>query len=269
MPQFTLGEADELFYQHEPAGEDKATFAFFNAITGETAMWATKIAPALKAQGYGTLLFNYRGQKNSPVSDDVRISAHQITSDCKSLIESLAIPKLVTVGLSIGGYFGVRAHLQGASVAGHVLLNTLREDSPRLAWINDATYRAVLTGGGALIRDLYAPLLFNEGWQAHNRQSFLTDAPYEPLSADHIDARLMAAGGTADWNISWEDIRVPVEVVTGTQDRVFRNEEVIAKIMRRLPDALATDLSDCGHMVPIEQPDAVISVCERIAGRIK
>ena len=269
MPQFAVGADDALFYQHDPADDGKATFAFFNALTGETAMWAAQIAPALRAQGFGILLFNYRGQKNSPVSDDVTISAAQITNDCAGLLDSLAIPKLVAVGLSIGGYFSIRAQLQGTSFAGHVLLNTLRADGPRLAWVNAATHRAVLTGGGALIRDLYGPLLFNEDWQAQNRQNFLTDALYEPMPADHVDARLMASGGTADWNIPWKDINVPVEVVTGMQDRVFRNEEVIASIVARLPDVAATDLPNCGHMVPVEQPQAVIDACERIAGRIE
>lgn len=268
MAVLDFDNGDTLFYQHNPAPPGQLTFAFFNALTGETAMWNAEIVPALADRGFGTLVFNYRGQKGSSVNASVKINAGQITQDCARLLNHLSIPNLVAVGLSIGGYFSLRAQLSGCSIGGHVLLNTLRKDGARLAWVNAATLRAVLTGGGALIRDLYGPLLFNQEWQAANRQNFLTDEPYQPLDPGHNDAKLMASGGTADWDIPWEQFDVPIEVVTGVQDRVFRDEAVINEILARLPNANATDLADCGHMVPVERPQAVVDACIRISERL-
>lgn len=268
MTHLPLKNGDTIFFAHHDAAPDKPTFAFLNALTGDTAMWSAQIAPALEACGFGTLLFNYRGQKHSKIADDVEISASQITQDCQLLLAHLNLSKLVAVGLSIGGYFSIRAQLDGTSIAGHVLLNTLRADGPRLAWVNAATYRAVRTGGAPLLRDLYAPLLFNQEWQQQNRQNFLQDQEYAAVPATHIDARLMAAGASANWDIDWEQIDVPVEVVTGMQDRVFRDETSIAAILNRLPDAHACDLPDCGHMIPVEKPQAVIDACKRIAERL-
>lgn len=268
MSQFALNEQDRLHYRLLPPTDNRATFVFFNALTGETAMWAETIVPQLQAQGFGALLFNYRGQKDSPIGDDVAITAEQITADSKALLEYLQIQNLVSVGLSIGGYFAIRAQLAGCAFAGHVLLNTLRVDGPRLEWINAATVRAVMTGGAALLRDLYSPLLFSEGWQRQNRQNFLADTPYRSQSASDIDVRLIAAGGTADWNIPWEAIGQPVEVVAGVQDRLFRDPIVIDELLSRMPNARAVELDDCGHMIPVERPDAVVAACERIAERL-
>ena len=53
------------------------------------------------------------------------------------------------------------AEVLAASKPGLVLINTLRVDNPRLEWINDAVVRAAETGGLDLLRDLFAPLLFN------------------------------------------------------------------------------------------------------------
>lgn len=268
MPQFELTPGNQLYYLLEPALNGKPTFAFFNALTGETAMWAAQIAPALREQGFGTLLFNYRGQKNSPIAENVTITAAQVTADCQDLLDGLAIPNLVAVGLSIGGYFSIRADLNGTNFVGHVLLNTLRVDGPRLAWINAATYRTMLIGGGVLIRDLYGPLLFNEEWQAANRQLALQTDNYVALSPDDKDARLMASGATANWDIPWEEVGAPLEIVTGLQDRLFCDKEAINSILQRLPNAQKTDLADCGHMVPLERPQAVVDACTRLAGRL-
>lgn len=268
MTKLEFDNGDSLYFDHQPGRPGRPLFAFFNALTGDVAMWDSHIAPALRAEGFGTLLFNYRGQQDSPISADVTITAAQMTADAKKLLALLGAPNVVSVGLSIGGYFAIRAHLGGTPFAGHVLLNTLRVDGPRLAWINAAVHRASLTGGGALVRDLYAPLLFNEAWQAQNRSNFLKDEPYEPLSETSEEARLLASGSTADWSLDWEEIRVPVQVVTGVQDRVFRDADAIEAILRRLPNAEATDLPQCGHMIPVEDPDAAVRACLRLAERL-
>jgi len=269
MAQLTFDNGDRLFFDHQPGVSGRPTFVFFNALTGDVGMWQAQIAPALRADGFGTLLFNYRGQKDSPISPDIAITAAQITADCQTLIASCDVARPISVGLSIGGYFAVRAQLAGTAFAGHVLLNTLRVDGPRLAWINAAVHRAVLTGGGALIRDLFAPLLFSERWLAQNRTHSLKDEAYLPASATSEEARLLAAGGTADWSIAWQDIDVPVAVLTGLDDRVFRDPAAIAGIVARLPRAETTELADCGHMVPVEDPAAVVTACRRIAERIR
>ena len=48
---------------------------------------------------------------------------------------------------------------------------------------------------------------------------------------------------------------MPTLVVTGQQDRVFRDPADVERLAARLPDARRVDLEDAGHMVPVERPE--------------
>ena len=121
----------------------------------------------------------------------------------------------ILVGLSIGGLFAARAHLGGAPADGLVLINTLRRDTPRLRWINDAVVRAAEVGGLQLFQDLFAPLVFNEEWQQANRGAFLTHDAYEPMSRASGLYNLLLHAGSADWDLPYEELALPVLVVSG------------------------------------------------------
>jgi 3-oxoadipate enol-lactonase len=269
MPEHSLGPDDRLHFDHRPPMGRGLTFVFFNALTGEAVSWEAMIAPALREQGHGTLLWNYRGQKDSLFSPDLHITAAGIVGDAKALLAALQPRRPVFVGLSIGGLFAARAHLDGAACEGLLLINTLRKAGPRLAWINDAVLRAALTGGPRLIQDLFLPLLTGPEWQAANRRSFLNDELYTPLAPESGTARLLAAGNTADWDLPYERLRVPVAVLSGLQDRVFYDASDVAGLAARMPDVVCTDLPDAGHLLSIERPEAVIEACLALARRLQ
>lgn len=244
------------------------TFVFFNPLTGDSSGWEARVAPALRERGHGTLLFDYRGQRQSPVGPQVPIDARHIVGDAVAVIEAEEPVRPVFVGLSIGGLFAAQAHLAGARARGILFVNTLREDGPRLRWLNDALYRCALTGGLRLLRDLYLPLLFGEEWLAANRGQFLSDPPYAPLSPEDSDACLLASAATADWDLPWEKLDVPTLVLTGLEDHVFYDETVVRRLAARLPNTLRVDLPGVGHLVPAEAPGAMVEACLALAGRI-
>ena len=87
MPTHRLGPNDALDFAHQPpAAPDGLTFVFFNALTGDAASWDAVIGPALRARGHGTLLWNFRGQPNSPCADPASITAGGIVADAVSLL---------------------------------------------------------------------------------------------------------------------------------------------------------------------------------------
>jgi pimeloyl-ACP methyl ester carboxylesterase len=268
MPVYDLGPNDGLYFEHQPAKANGATFTFFNALTGDTVSWEAMIAPALRAEGHGTLLWNFRGQRDSPFGDPSSISAAQITADGVALVQALAPARPVYVGLSIGGLFAARAHLAGAPCEALLLINTLRKAGSRLAWINAAVHRAALVGGGRLIGDLYMPQLCGPAWLAANRQHFLQDAPYEPIDPASGVACLLAAGTRADWDLPYERLSMPVTVLSGLQDRVFYDAGDVAALLARLPDAEVVDLPEVGHLVSMERPQAVIDACLALVERL-
>ena len=256
MLTLELGPNDGLRFEHNPpSASDGVTFVGVNALSGDWTMWESTIGERVRARGHGTLLWNFRGQAQSPVEATTTLDADLIVGDLRSLLDACAPARPVLIGLSIGGLFAARAILAGAEAAGLVLVNTLRRPGPRLAWINDAVTRAVEIGGLELLRDLYAPLLFGGEWLATNRAAALGDpSAYAPIDRSSGAYRLLRDCARADWDVPWEGQALPTLVATGMGDHVFRVPADIEALSARLPDARAVVYEDAGHMIPVERP---------------
>jgi pimeloyl-ACP methyl ester carboxylesterase len=263
MPTFEIDSDNALFYLHTPpAAPEGMTFVFFNALTGDTGMWEGAIGSCLRQAGHGTLSFNFRGQTGSPFAPGTRLDAPRMVEDARRLLTALAPQNIVLTGLSIGGLFAAQAWLAGLGglkVRGLVLINTLRSDGPRLRWVNDALVRCAEVGGLTLFRDLYAPLLFNQDWLAANRANFLKPGPYQPLAPDSGHYQLLANAGSADWDLPYEDLALPVLVITGLQDHVFLDQDDVNRLFARLPEARRLNMADAAHLLPAERPEALAS----------
>ena len=260
MTTLQIGPNDALYYTYQPPrSETGCTFVFFNALTGDTDTWEAVIGPRVRTAGHGTLAFNFRGQTNSPFSSDRELNAELMAADAALLMEKVNPVRPVLVGLSIGGLFAARAYLQGTAAIGLVLINTLRQDGPRLQWIGDALVRTAEVGGLDLFRDLFIELLVNESWLSTNRANFLKpDTTYTPLDRESGLYKLLSeAGRTADWDLPYESLSLPTLVITGLQDHVFLEQEVVDNLFNRLPRGTRIDMPDAGHLIPAEQPEAL------------
>jgi len=258
MSVLEFDSANNIYYTYNaPTRDDGVTFVFVNALTGDYGMWEGEIGETLRAAGHGTLSFNFRGQAQSPIGSDVKIDAAQMTADTACLLEHVKPQRAVLAGLSIGGLFAIQAWLDGlkdVDVIGNVFINTLRRDGPRLQWINDGMTRCAEVGGLDLMRDLFMPLITNEEFQATVRQNFLTDKGYTPMTSADNDYNLLSAGSTANWDVPYEKIDLPVLVLTGQQDRLFYVEQDVADRTARMPNARRVDMANAAHMLPAERP---------------
>lgn len=270
MALFELSAGNAISYELIEPQNGGYTFVFFNALSGDKDMWTAAVGDALRANGHGMLLYNLRGQANSPTTQSA-IDVATIVEDAKALLAHVKPLRPIHVGLSIGGLFALNAHLAGGAGRADaiVLINTLRKDTARLAWVNDAVSRAVETGGFQLLKDLFSPLLMNNEWQAANRAQFLGDTDYAPCAADDPGLILIKSGATADWTVDYEAVDVPTLIVTGLQDRVFFDPTDVSELAARLPHSLRLDMADAGHMVPVERParlaDALLAFAKRLA----
>ncbi len=266
MPVLKLGPTDGLYYEYDAPADGRHTLVFVNALTGNTGAWQDVIGPALRASGLGTLCYNFRGQADSSFDPGMTFSDGQIVGDLVTLLSDIAPPRPVLCGLSIGGLFAARAVLAGVDAEGLVLLNTLRRMGPRLNWINDAMLRIVRQGGTRMLADMYFPLLTNQDFQAAARPGFLAEDPYEPMDAGHGHVKLMAAGGTTDWDLPYEKLTLPTLVISGLQDRVFFDAGDVSELFARLPDGRRVDWDDAGHLLPAERPEKLSALLTDFAG---
>lgn len=251
----TLTDRDALFYVHTPpATAGLPTFVFVNALTGNTDAWEAVVAPALRVQGFGTLSYNFRGQTGSDFDPALALTDAVIIDDLRRLIAHVGPARPVLVGLSIGGLYAARAVLQGTDAAGLVLLNTLREIGPRIAWVNDAMGQLVAHGGVGLFLDALFPLLVNPDFAAVARPKFLTGA-YAPLDPAHGHMNLMRNAAATDWAVDYSALTLPTLVITGLHDRVFLDHAVVDRLFATLPQAQRLDWADAGHLLPQERPE--------------
>ncbi len=253
MAFLDLGPNEGLYYEYMAPGPSGRSFVFVNALTGTTATWEAEIAPALRAAGHGSLAYNFRGQKDSPFRPERRLDEKLIVSDLQQLLDGIAPPRPILVGLSIGGLFAARACLNGAAADGLVLINTLRRASTRLDWINEAVRRAAAMGGPQLVMDLYLPHLVNEEKLEEMRAVCLQDEAYQPLDPESGPMKLLTEAAHADWELPYESLTLPVLVISGLRDRVFYDAGDVAALMARLPNAREITMADAGHLVPMER----------------
>ena len=270
MPVYTIDTESGLYFElTPPPGSGGLTFVFVNALTGNTQAWESHVAPSLRAEGFGTLSYNFRGQEGSPFDAGSDLTPALIVDDLTRLISGLAPPRPILVGLSIGGLFAAQAILAGTQAEGLVLLNTLREIGPRIAWVNAAMPRLVASGGVRLFLDAIFPLLVNEDFAATARANFLQDAPYEPIDPTHGHLNLMRHADQADWAIDYAKLTLRTLVITGLQDRVFLDRDVVDRLYGRLPDARREDWPDTGHLIPQERPERLAQSLARFGKEIE
>ncbi len=271
MSFIRLGPQDGLYYEHYmPTSATGATFVFFNALTSDTSAWEKVVCPIVRNAGFGTLAYNMRGQIESPFSHGIELSEGLIIDDAAKMLTEASPVRPIFVGLSIGGLFASRVWLLGTEAIGLVLINTLRRDGPRLKWIGDALVRAVEVGGLPLFRDLFLPLLMSEDWLQKNRPEYLVhDFGYTALEPESGHYKLLSeAGRQADWDIPYEDLNLPTLVITGLQDHVFLERDVVETLFARIPDGRRVDMSASGHLIPSEQPEALAEVLISFAKEI-
>ena len=270
MPVLELSPRNTLSYEYEAPSDSGLTLVGFNPLTGDRSMWQAAVGAAARENGHGLLIYNMRGQAGSDFTF-TQLDEAMIVEDARALLDHVRPRRPLHMGLSIGGLFALKAHLGGGSARaeGIVLINTLRRSGPRLDWINDATVRMADIGGLDMLRDLFAPLLFNEDWQAANRANFLKPGPYQKLDSSEGAYMLLASGGTADWDVAYESVDVPVLSITGMQDRVFRDPADIDALFARIPDGRRIEMENAGHMVPVEQPEAFASAVIDFANTLK
>lgn len=255
MSVLEIGPGEALYYDYVAPQTGRKTLVFVNALTGSTDMWSGAIAERLHAAGHGTLCYNFRGQANTAFGDATALTPDLIVGDLCRLMDAVAPPSPILVGLSIGGLFAAQAYLAGADADGLVLINTLRKPGLRLDWINQAMVRLAAVGGGRLVMTANLPQLAGPDLMAQMWDTSFADDPFEAPDPKDGLFRLMQGSLATNWDFPYDKLDRPVLLLTGALDRVFRVEADVAELKARIPDAREVRYDDAGHLIPVERPD--------------
>lgn len=243
---------------HTSPQQGKATFVFLNSMGASTAVWEDEIAPLLRARGFGTLSFDYRGQGASKYGPTATLDPAEIISDIGFTLAHENPKNPIFVGLSIGGLFAVRSWLNGANANAMVLVNTLRKPNAQVEWINELEARLIAMGGMPLVLDVLRPVLSGCDQLEVLRPSHLPQDGYTPWPPDHPRRRLAEGVHKADWGVPWSELRIPTLVFTGLHDRLFRIQSDVDNILAEIPDVQTIIYPDGGHSLHAEHPQRFV-----------
>ncbi len=269
MTILKIDEQNEIYYEYvEPKGNGY-TFVFVNALTGNTSAWNGEIGQIVLDQGNGYLAYNFRGQAKSKFDINLILDTDIIVSDLCLLIDKLKLKNIILVGLSIGGLYAALALEKGVKSLGLILINTLRKNNIRLNWINETMVNVARYGGTSLLMDFNMPVIASPALLKKMKPSSLNPKNYKGLEESSGIFKLMQGSLTANWDLDWSNINIPVLIMTGHYDKVFRVPKDIDDIIRSIKKTERIELTDCGHLIPLEKPKEFADYINKFAKKLR
>lgn len=260
MPTFTRDGAT-IHYTDTgpPAGRlDAATVFFGHALLFSGWMFHPQIA-ALRSQ-YRCVAIDWRGQGGSPACND-GYDMDTLAEDAVALIGLLEVAPVHYVGLSMGGFVGLRiAARRGELLRSLTLLDTSAgPEDPDKAARYELMARIYRVTGISPLRRAVAQLMFGP--------SFVADPSNKPV-IDEWERRLrrcrrsgvskavLAVANRAPVEDEIAAINVATLVIVGADDAAIPPDNAQA-IADRVPGARLEQIPNCGHSSTLEQPDTV------------
>jgi 3-oxoadipate enol-lactonase len=237
---------------------DAATVFFGHGLLFSAWMFHHQIA-ALKSE-YRCVAIDWRGQGDSPAVDG-GYDMDDLTEDAIALIDLLGVAPVHYVGLSMGGFVGLRiAARRGELLRSLTLLDTgagpEEPDKARRYKLMAGIYRltGILPLSFAVARIMFGP-------------SFLADASRKPVIKEWerrlkrcrrsaISRAVVAVANRQPVETEVTSISVPTQVIVGADDVAippFNAERLAA----RIPAARLEMIPDCGHSSTLEQPQTI------------
>lgn len=181
-----------------------------------------------------------------------------------------APPRFALAALSMGGYVAFEMMRQAPErVAGLVLVDTsARPDTEEQARRRRGLLALARTGRFRGVTPRLLPMLLHPGRLDDTALTGRIMAMAERVGRDGFIRQQTAILGRPDSRPTLSSIRCPALVVCGRQDQVTPPplaEEMAAAI----PGCNLALVEDCGHLSPIERPDAVTAALAGWLGRVQ
>ncbi len=255
MPTLDIG-GTRLHYTDEGSGEETVVFSHGLLFSG--AMFAYQVEH-LKSR-YRCITFAHRGQGQSQITDG-GYDMETLTEDAAGLIEALGAGPCHFVGLSMGGFVGMRLAIRRPELLRSlVLMETSAEaepaeNKPRYGMLN---FIGRWFGFGVVIGRVM-PIMFG--------QTFLNDPARAEeqakwrkfiVSNDRIGTTRAVKGVIDRRSVADEigQIAMPVLIIVGDED-VATVPEKSERMHSAIPGSKLVIVPKAGHSSTIEEPQAV------------
>lgn len=257
MPRLRVNDT-ELYYEDTGPGASGQCVLFSHGLLWSGEMFASQIA-ALR-NDYRVVSYDHRGQGRSAESSMRSIDMGTVTADAIALIEALELASVHFVGLSMGGFVGLRiAARRPELLRSLALLETSADPEPDQ---NIARYRALVLA----VRGLGNRLLAERVMRIMFGQTFLGD-PARAAERDKWRQHLVrnrrsiwrAVNGVLERETVYPElarIKAPTLILVGDQD-VATVLDKSERMHAAIEGSKLTVIAGAGHSSSIEQPERV------------
>ncbi|MEW6516385.1 MAG: alpha/beta fold hydrolase [candidate division FCPU426 bacterium] len=201
------------------------------------------------------ILVDYPGTGRSAEAREV--SLELLAQDVTALLDALGLDRVVTLGVSLGGYVALAlCALAPQRVMGLVLADTRSEADPPEAVLQRAQTAEELKQKGAGVLKERVSRLF--GATTHREQPELVRAAQALVEREHAQglAQLsLAMGQRPDRSALLASIRCPTLVLCGAEDTVTPPAGM-EQLAAAVPGAVFRQIPRAGHLAAQEQPEA-------------
>ena len=240
-----------LAYDDEGRG---VPLVFLHAFPLNRSMWAPQVA--VLSRQFRTITIDLRGhgESDAPLWS---FSLDHYADDVRALLDHLAVPRAVLVGLSMGGYVSLAfSRKYGDRLKALVLADTRAQaDSPAGLTGRFHLAQTAFSRGSEAVADIMLPKLLGptslqtkQDLVGHVRK-IIHAAPVSGIVVD-----LMAMADRPDAVPSLRTISCPTLILIGQEDNTtpMVDSQLMAK---EIPRARLAIIPSAGHLSSLEQPD--------------
>jgi 3-oxoadipate enol-lactonase len=244
----------ELYYEQQGSGPETIVFGHGLLLNGR--MFQPQVEAL--ADRYRCIALDFRSHGRSQLTTE-GLDMDSLARDAAALIESLAAAPCHYVGLSMGGFVGLRLAIgRPELLASLTLLDTSADPEPHRWRFHLLTFAARWMSPHLVMPPLFRTMFGRQFLHDPNRkqdrrywrQQFLdNDLPTMTRAINTVLAR----AGVYE---QLDRIETPTLIVVGEEDRVTAPEHS-RRLHARIANSKLVPIKDAGHITPVETPQAV------------
>jgi pimeloyl-ACP methyl ester carboxylesterase len=255
MPDIDVNDT-RLYY--EIHGDGRETIVFSHGLLMNAGMFSAQVQ-VLK-QRYRCITYDHRGQGRSAVPDS-GYDMDNVTRDAASLIRSLGAWPCHFVGLSMGGFVGMRLAIHHPELLSSLtLMETSADPEPRETV---GPYRRMAFVGRwfgfGLVIGRVMDILFGKSFMSDPERERQRRKWRERILQNNRRGIYHAAHGVIDREGVYEqleDIETPTLIIVGEEDTATTPGKA-QRMHEKIAGSKLVVIPQAGHSSSIEQPDAV------------
>lgn len=208
------------------------------------------------------IAYDHRGQGRSDIESTRSTSIETVTEDAIALIDSLDIGPVHFVGLSMGGFVGMRIAARRPDLIRRlVLISTASTEEPVE---NHKKYQLLNTVtrlfGVRIVASSVMPIMFGDSFLKDiDRQKEKRQWQKELIGNRRaVTKAVQGVIERADFTHELAKISCPTLVLHGTEDRAIAPKRA-QEMAEKIPDSIWVQTDQGGHSLPIECPHFVVT----------